>query len=338
MEAPELPGLPLDRLEEWLVEHVAPGCGPLHATRIAGGRSNLTYVVEGAQGRWIVRRPPVGEHLATAHDVAREYRVMAALQDTPVPVPPTVALCDDPEVLGAPFSVTGFVAGATYRLRSDLTSLGPERVRAVSERLVDTLVELHRVDPAAVGLGDLGRLSGFAARQAKRWFRQLEAVDTPHLGLAARLRDGIDAALPAAGRVGLVHGDFRLDNVLVGSDDHVAAVIDWEMATIGDTISDLALMVAYQQAARVFGDLVPSAATAPAHLTEAEVVQRYRTSSDADVTDAELEPYLALADLKIAGIVAGIAFRHRQGQTSGDGVDRLGALVEPLLRAGLEHV
>lgn len=335
---PSPPALPLDRLRTWLVDALPAGAGTvgdLDATQIPGGRSNLTFRVTDARHEWVVRRPPVGEHLATAHDVSREHRIIAALADTDVPVPRTWGLCTDTAVIGAPFYVMDFVEGSTYRNRDDLSGLSESRVLGISERSVDVLAAIHAVDLESTGLAGLGRPDGYLERQARRWCQQLERAGSPHVDLARALRDRILGAVPDAGHVGLVHGDFRLDNLLVGADDTVLAVIDWELSTVGDTLSDLALTLVYRRLAeRVRSDVVPNASTAPGHLDEAGMLDRYAAVSGRPLD--EIDVHLALASLKVAGIVAGIDDRFRRGQLTGAGVDRVGAVVGPLLESGVE--
>ena len=235
----EVPGLDLGALRAYL-DRETPGLleGELSARVLAGGKSNLTYAVSDASGATVVvRRPPLGHVLATAHDMAREHRVITALHDTAVPVPVTHACCEDEAVIGAPFYVMEHVAGTPYRQASELVALGPERTRAISERMVDTLVDLHAVDPRAVGLEDFGRPEGFLARQVKRWGTQLEGSRSRDLAGADELYAALTRGVPADQPPAIVHGDFRLDNLLVGLDggevgrDEVRAVLDWEMAT-----------------------------------------------------------------------------------------------------------
>lgn len=328
-------GLPLERLRNWLDDAHPEGCGELRARPITGGRSNLTFVVDDGEHTWVVRRPPIGEHLATAHDVAREHRVLAALSTTDVPVPGVLGLCEQQDVIGAPFFVMEYVEGATYRNAGDLTNIGPDRTRVLAERLVDTLATVHAVDLEATGLSGWGHPEGFLARQVRRWRAQLEATRTPHLDLVAALGDRLAAAVPSTGHVGLIHGDFRLDNVLVGGNDAVLAVIDWELSTVGDTMTDVALAVVYQRlAARVQGDLVPTASVAAGYLDEHEVLARYGEVAPHGLEYVDF--HLALASYKIAGIVAGIDDRYRKGQVAGAGVDRVGSVVRPLLASGLD--
>jgi aminoglycoside phosphotransferase (APT) family kinase protein len=332
-------GLDLDALARYFASQPAlADAGELSAQLIAGGRSNLTYSVTDGTSAWIVRRPPLGHVLATAHDMGREYRVMAALEGSGVPVPRMFSLCAEDDVLGAPFYVMEKVAGTPYRSAAQLDALGADRVRGISERVVDTLAALHSVDPAAVGLGDFGRPEGFLARQTRRWKKQLDFsrsrevpdLDALYTRLEARVEQG---ALPESS-VGIVHGDYRLDNLLVDDDDRVRAILDWEMATIGDPLTDLALLVAYDrmsdyESARTISD----AAMAKGFLRGDELVARYAAASDRDLSD--LSFHLGLAYFKIAVILEGIHFRYTLGHTVGEGFDLIGEVVAPLAEGGI---
>jgi aminoglycoside phosphotransferase (APT) family kinase protein len=203
---------------------------PLQGRLIAGGRSNLTYEVSDGTRSWVVRRPPLGHVLATAHDMAREYRVITALPDTSVPVPLSYALCTDPDVLGAPFYVMSAVNGVAYRTADQLSAVGPARARAIAERMVGTLALLHAVVPAEVGLADFGRPEGFLARQVRRWKKQLDASRSRPLPGIDELHDLLAANTPDGTSPTIVHGDYRI-NRLVGTMRVIAAVLDWEMAT-----------------------------------------------------------------------------------------------------------
>ncbi|CCH76354.1 putative phosphotransferase [Nostocoides japonicum T1-X7] len=329
------PGVDLVALRGWFPGHV-PGAtdAPLTGQLIAGGKSNLTYVVGDGERTWIVRRPPLGHVLATAHDMSREYRVITALRDTDVPVPTTYALCQDEEVIGAPFYVMERVAGTPYRHAAELEPLGADRTRAISTGLVDVLVALHHVDPQAVGLGDFGRAEGYLARQVARWRKQLDASRSRDLPGADELHDRLAAAVPSESAAGIVHGDYRLDNVLTDENDRLAAVLDWEMATLGDPIMDLAIMTLYGRLATVPGGFnVADASMAPGYLSEGEILQRYAGASGRDLSQFGF--YLGLAAYKLAAILEGIHFRYLHGQTVGDGFEHVGDAIHPLLDLGL---
>jgi aminoglycoside phosphotransferase (APT) family kinase protein len=330
---PAPPGLDLERLGTWFAQILGAG-DRLQASLVAGGKSNLTYVVSDGEQEWIVRRPPLGHVLATAHDMSREYRVMTALRDTAVPVPTTYAMCQDDSVVGAPFYVMERCVGTPYRKAAELGSLGAGRTRTVSTRLVDTLAALHQVDPAAVGLGDFGRAEGFLHRQVNRWKKQLDASYVRDLPEADELYQRLSADIPVESATGIVHGDFRLDNLLVDAQDRVTAVLDWEMATLGDPLADLAMLLVYHRLAKTAGgSLVADASTARGYLGETEVIERYAAGSDRDLSRFGF--YLGLAAFKLAAILEGIHYRYLQGQTVGGGFDNIGEAIHPLLAAGL---
>ncbi len=328
------PGLDLAGLRAHL-DRERPGLagGPLTARLIEGGRSNLTYAVTDGAASWVVRRPPLGHVLATAHDMAREFTVISGLHGTPVPVPEPVLLCEDASVTGAPFYVMEHVAGVPYRTARELSAIGPERTRAVVLALVDTLVELHAVDPAAAGLADFGRPDGFLERQLRRWGKQLAASRSRDLPGIDELSAALAARLPRSGPPSVVHGDYRLDNVLVGPDDSVRAVLDWEMSTLGDPLTDLGLLVMYSDRLPVEDSPVATTRDAPGHPDAAELVERYARRSGRDVS--RIDWYTAFAYFKLAVILEGIHYRFTLGQTVGGGFDRIGALVPVFIERGL---
>jgi aminoglycoside phosphotransferase (APT) family kinase protein len=332
------PGLDLPALARHL-DAACPGLvsGPLRATLISGGRSNLTFDLTDGKQRWALRRPPLGHVLPTAHDMAREYRVLSALADSPVPVPRTVLLSTDnavPAALGAPFYLMDFVPGRV--LRTPDQAPDAPRLRRLAVRLVDTLATLHSVDPIAVGLADFGRPDGFLLRQVERWSGQLarsRSRDVPGLDeLSARLGD----AVPVSQQVAIVHGDFRLANTIVGEDDdRIAAVLDWEMSTLGDPLVDVAALRLYSQSAQADGpdgQLGSGVHEIPLPGIDSLLVG-YSVRTGLDL--APLPWYSAFAHFKLAAILEGIHYRHALGQTVGSGFDRIGARVPPLVAAGL---
>lgn len=311
--------------------------GPLTSSLIAGGRSNLTFRLGDGVHDWVLRTPPRTGRTPSAHDVAREFRVTSALGVTDVPVAPAVALCEDESVLGGPFAVSGFVQGRTLQSAADLEELPEEMLAPLTHELMGALAALHRVDHVAVGLERFGRPDGYAARQLKRWAGQWELVGDPRLsGLASDLSAGLADALPRQQSTGIVHGDFRVDNALVRLDEassRVAAVVDWELSTIGDPVADVAMAVAYQHPAF---DLVvgsPSAWTSGALGDADRLVAAYELAGGVPLVD--LDAHLALAHFKIAVIAAGIDHRRRAGSGEGVGFDTAGDAVEPYLEAGL---
>ncbi|MFE5560723.1 phosphotransferase family protein [Streptomyces sp. NPDC056544] len=331
-------GLDLERLRGHL-DRVRPGmvAGALRGRLIEGGRSNLTYEITDGTARWVVRRPPLGHVLATAHDMRREHRVIEALHGTAVPVPEPLLLCEDEAVLGAPFYVMEFVDGVPYRTAEQLAAIGPERTRRAVLGLVDTLVDLHAVDPEAVGLGDFGRPEGFLDRQLRRWGKQLAASRGRELTGIDELHGALGRTLPDSPAPTVVHGDFRLDNVLIGGSpsgaDTVRAVLDWEMSTLGDPLTDLGLLVMYSSDLGLTGSPVSTTSGAPGHPTPAELVERYAARSGRDT--GAIAWYTAFAWFKLAVILEGIHYRYTLGQTVGAGFDRIGELVPVFIEHGL---
>lgn len=328
------PGLDLDRLRA-LLDRERPGLvnGPLTGRLIEGGRSNLTYAVSDGASRWVVRRPPLGHVLATAHDMKREHRVISALHPTAVPVPDPVLLCEDDSVLGAPFYVMEFVEGTPFRTSDQLAPLGPQRTRDAVLALVDTLVELHAVDPAAVGLADFGRPEGFLDRQLRRWGKQLDASRNRELAGIDELHAALGRELPTSPAPTVVHGDYRLDNVLIGPDDRIRAILDWEMSTLGDPLTDLGLLVMYSTRLELPDSPISTTASAAGHPEAAEIVERYAARSGRDVSAVSW--YTAFAWFKLAVILEGIHYRYTKGQTVGAGFDRIGELVPVFIEHGL---
>ncbi|MET9295523.1 phosphotransferase family protein [Streptomyces sp. NPDC003077] len=328
------PGLDLERLRGHL-DRERPGLvgGPLAAELIEGGRSNLTFRITDGTGRWVLRRPPLGHVLATAHDMRREHRVISALRPTAVPVPGALLLCEDETVIGAPFYVMELVPGTPYRTSRQLAALGPARVRAVVHTLVDTLVALHAVDPRAVGLADFGRPDGFLERQLARWSKQLAASRSRDLPGIDALREKLGASLPASPAPAVVHGDYRLDNVLVDEDDRITAVLDWEMSTLGDPLTDLGLLVMYGEQEDIPYTPLTTTSGAPGHPEPAELIERYAAGSGRDVR--HIAWYTAFAYFKLAVILEGIHYRFTLGRTLGAGFDRIGELVPRFVERGL---
>jgi aminoglycoside phosphotransferase (APT) family kinase protein len=297
----------------WLAAHDLEMRPPLRFDLIAGGHSNLTYRVVDTAGRaYALRRPPLGHVLATAHDMGREHRIMHALQGTPVPVPPLVGLCDDVAVNGAPFYVMRFVEGTVVRDRAVAATVDPAIRRTASASVVDVLAAIHAVDVDAVGLGELGRKDGYVARQLKRWRGQWEASKTADLPSIEAVHDRLVARIPDQVGAGIVHGDYRLDNCIIAADGSVAAVLDWELCTLGDTMADLAQLLAYWAEPDDDDYALESPPTAePGYFTRAEVIERYATQSGRDLSN--LDFYLAFANWKVACIIEGVYARYLSG-------------------------
>jgi aminoglycoside phosphotransferase (APT) family kinase protein len=325
-------GLDLGAVAAYLGEHCPEVgfSGPLGACLITGGLSNLTYELSDADGRaWVLRRPPLGHVLPTAHDMAREFRVTSALHGT-IPVARPHVLCQDESVIGAPFYIMEKVDGVVLRTRELRSALTPEQARSTCESLVDVLAALHTVDPAAVGLEGFGRPDGYLHRQLDRWDRQYGSSQSREVRGLFELSEGLRAAVPVTQRSTILHGDFRLDNVMFDG-EAVAAVFDWEMSTLGDPLADLGLLLTYWGG----GGGVMSA-DSPGFLNSREIVDRYATATDLIVDD--LDWYIALSHYKLAVILEGIYFRHTQGLTYGDGFERAGSAVASLVESGRMHL
>jgi aminoglycoside phosphotransferase (APT) family kinase protein len=343
--ADRLDGLDLDSLDRYLRSLGLERDGVLRGQFISGGRSNLTFRVYDDATSWLVRRPPLHGLTPSAHDMAREYKVVAALQDTPVPVARAIALCEDDSVLGAPFQIVEFVAGQVVRRRAQLEALGSRSViDGCVDALIKVLVDLHSIDPNAVGLGDFGKPSGYLQRQVRRWGSQWELVRLPddHRDAdVARLHSALEQAIPQQSRTAIVHGDYRIDNTILDADDPtvVRAVVDWELSTLGDPISDAALMCVYRDPAL---DLILSAQaawTSPLLPTADELADRYSLVSGRPLGHWEF--YMALAYYKLAIISAGIEFRRRmseQADGKDDGYDMAPEVVAPLIARGLSEI
>ncbi|MGW5861134.1 phosphotransferase family protein [Streptomyces sp. NPDC055239] len=329
-------GVELPALQRYFEAHV-PGCaGPLRVEPLHGGRSNLTYRVSDGTHRWVLRRPPLGVLTPTAHDMHREYRVVAALSGTGVPVADAVLSCRDPDVIGAPFCVVAFVEGTVLRDGDEAAALAHSDAQHAAEALVDALVALHSVDASAIGLGDFGRPEGYLERQVRRWRGQWDKVATRALPDLDALNTRLARALPASGAPAIVHGDYRLDNTLLAPGDfgRIAAIVDWEMATLGDPLADLGMLLMYWDPAcePVLGARhVPTAN--PGFPAGRELAERYAAASGRDITC--LPYYQALACFKLAVIAEGIHARFLAGQTVGTGFEHVGSAVPALLRSGL---
>ncbi len=315
-----------------------PGWATSTVTLVDGGKSNLTYFVDSPVGSVVLRRPPLGSVLPTAHDMGREFRVMAGLAGTSVPVPRMLHQCTDPAVLGQPFYVMERVQGHVCRntLPPGYADL-PEQRRAIGEALVSVLADLHAVDPAAVGLGEFGRPDGYLVRQVARWGKQWNATRVEGHDALDTLAQELAASVPASMRTGIVHGDYRLDNTMLDPTrpGRIAAVLDWEMSTLGDPIADLGILLVYWSQADDGGDrdnssVIPAATVLPGFPTRAQVAELYADRTGADLSSL---PWCeAFGFFKLAVVCAGIVARVRAGAMVGEGFggieERIGPLVE----------
>jgi aminoglycoside phosphotransferase (APT) family kinase protein len=330
-----LPGVDFVALTKWLdSEHPGLRAGPVSGELIAGGKSNLTYRITDGASVWALRRPPLAHVLPSAHDMGREFRVISALGGTDVPVARAIALCPDPEVLGAPFYLMSFVVGTVFDQADRLAALTPELATRACEELVDTLLELHSIDPASVGLADFGRPDGYLARQVKRWHAQWRASETSPRPELDELVERLTATMPAQGAPAIVHGDYRLTNVIYRTDvSGIAAVVDWEMATLGDPLADVGLLAVYHRLAAVSDGVMPAMSPDNGFLSAEQMAARYADGAGRDLS--QLDWYIAFGYYKLAVISEGIHYRYLQGKTVGEGFSQMGDRVPQLLDAAL---
>jgi aminoglycoside phosphotransferase (APT) family kinase protein len=311
-------------VEAWIAEHVPRLTPPLQWIRLQGGHSNLTYQLRDAAGMLaVIRRPPQGQLLPKAHDMSREWAVISALGPTSIPVPEALAFCESPAITGAWFYVMGWVEGRPLYSAADTLAWVPEDRRpTLAHSFFDVLADLHAVDPDAVGLGGLGKRDGYVARQLKTWYRSWTAsvepaqYDDPR---AHALQRYFLDHLPEQGPARVVHGDYGLHNCLIGEDSRIAAVLDWEISTLGDPLADLAYAL----------NQFPEAGTSPAGLGSAtdvaglpsrrELAQRYAERTSRDLSN--LDYYIGFNRWKSAAILHGVYARYVEGKKSSRDVD-----------------
>ncbi len=327
------------RLGGWISANVAGAAALSGISLISGGRSNLTYRLDLGSGgdaeALVLRRPPLGHVLPTAHDMTREYRVLSALTGTDIPVPVPVAFCDDTEIVDAPFYLMRYVPGRVLRTREQGADVTGEQARELSELVVDTLAAIHGVDVEAVGLAGFGRPEGYMTRQLARWQRQWELSNTRPMAGYDELVRRLEAGLPRSGAGTLVHGDLRLDNMLVtlAPVTSVAAVVDWEMSTLGDPLADLGLTLMYWTDPGEDDWLRISAGgsitTMPGFLRRADAAARYAALTGRDLS--AIGYYIAFGCFKLAVVLEGIHARFLQQKTVGEGFEREGPAVPKLI-------
>jgi aminoglycoside phosphotransferase (APT) family kinase protein len=337
--AGEIPGIDVPRVTDWFVEHLDGVVAPLEFTLIAGGRSNPTFRVVDATGRaFALRRPPVSHVLPTAHDLGREHRLITALGPAGIPVPRALGLCTDESVNGRPFYVMEFVDGHILRDQAMAERAFNEATRAaIGPHMASTLAALHAVDVDEVGLGDLARHDGYVERQLKRWsgqYAQMAVAGVDHGGIVEQVAAELAARIPEQRAVSVVHGDYRLDNMVLADDGSVRAILDWEICTLGDPLADVGLLMVYWTEA---GDELPvlgiAPTLAPGFSSRADLLDAYADASGRDVADV---PYfMAFGYWKLACILQGVYARYVGGAGSGDSgsVDEFPRHVERLARA-----
>jgi aminoglycoside phosphotransferase (APT) family kinase protein len=319
-----VPGIHVDSVTDWLVASVAGAVAPFTFDPIAGGHSNLTYRVTGDDGtRFVLRRPPLGHVLASAHDMGREHRILAGLRQSAVPVPPVVGYCEDLSINEAPFYVMRFVDGHVLRDRPASEAALDEAARgAASKSIVDTMAAIHAVDLDAAGLVDLGRHEGYIQRQLKRWYGQWNQGKTRELDAVDRVHDALLQRIPPQGATTIVHGDYRLDNCMVDDRGTVIAVLDWEICTLGDPLADLGLLQVYWTGP---GDAdsawTGTATTAPGFWDRRQLAERYAEVSGRSIE--QLDFYVAFAYWKLACILEGVYSRYLGGALGERSADEL---------------
>jgi aminoglycoside phosphotransferase (APT) family kinase protein len=332
-------GIDASNVTTWFAEHVPQAVAPLTFDRVAGGHSCLTYVVTDAEAdRYVLRRPPLGHVLATAHDVAREHHIMGGLAETPVPVPRMLGVCEDLAVNDAAFYVMSYVDGTVLHDRSVVDDALPtvELRRRLSEHVVEVLVALHAVDIQAVGLGDLARSSSYLTRQLKRWAAQWEASKTRELPGMERLHEWLVERQPPETETTIVHGDYRLGNMLVGPDGTVRAILDWELCTVGDPLADLSYLVrSWASPDDDPGPNIDPPTRAGGFADHGALVARYAELSGRDVSD--LGYWMAFNAWRSAAIGEGVYRRYIDGRMGAlpDDVEAYARSVDRSVEAGL---
>jgi aminoglycoside phosphotransferase (APT) family kinase protein len=328
---PDVPGIDATRVTAWIAAHVAAVQPPLRFAFISGGRSNLTYKLTDACGQsCVLRRPPLGQILESAHDMGREFRILRAIGQTDVPVPVALGLCTDPTVTGAPFYLMSYVDGAVLQGPGDAEALSAADRGRLGCEVVDNLVRLHRLDPDRVGLGDLGRKEDYIARQLRRWAKQWASSQQRELPLMDAVHQSLARAIPTQRGATIVHGDYRLGNMLTKG-AHVLAVLDWELCTLGDPLADVGYLLNNWVAPGEPLIAAGSPTGAGGFGSRDEITSRYAAATGFDLTD--INYYRAFSYWRLAVISEGIYARYRHG-AMGDG----SATVPEIFRERVERL
>jgi aminoglycoside phosphotransferase (APT) family kinase protein len=334
--------LDLTRLEPFLLRHFPGSTGPLAVEQFPSGHSNLTYLVRLGDREFVLRRPPFGSKVKSAHDMSREYRVLSKLHPAYSPAPKVVLYSDDESVLGAPFYLMDPIRGII--IRRNLPRYFPfaeDTARRLSESFIDNLARLHALDYAKIGLAELGKPEGYLERQVRGWIERYAGSQTHDLQEVAKIAAWLNQNMPASGAATLIHNDYKYDNVVLDPADitKIIGVLDWEMATIGDPLTDLGTTLAYWVDAQDPEELqrlrwCPS--NHPGSLTRAQLLARYAQATGRDVSSMNF--YLAFARFKIAVIVQQIYYRYHQGLTKDARFATMPELIKTLLRASLRGI
>ena len=304
--------VPTDALSQWITANVASARGPIDVTHLSGGSSNLTFRVRDDANDWVLRRPPVGAFLATANDMGREYRVQTGLRTTDVPVPQTVAMCEDDTVIGVPFYLMNFVDGIVYSDTDQVAHLDETQALAATDELIDVLARLHAVDFEAVGLGQLGKPAGFLERQVNRWCTQWEKSKQRDLPAIDEVAKRLQRSIPAHTDASIVHGDYSFNNTMWSRSDpsKMVAVLDWEMSTLGDPLTDLGMVSVYwgEAGALMWRNRSPQPhRTNPGFPAGDHLLARYEATSSRSIRDIDV--YRVLAVFKLSIITEGALAR-----------------------------
>ena len=306
-------GIDHDRVTAWLVENIDGTTAPFEFSLIAGGRSNLTFTVTDANGtKYVLRRPPTGAVLATAHDMAREHRIISAVGNTAVPVPPALGLCVDEEVNGAPFYVMGYVDGVVLDGVERAEPMTIEHRRSAGFHLIDVLADLHDVDVDAVGLGDLAKRDGYVERQVRRWSTQWEKSKTRELPAIDEVAKRLAAQLPVQRGVAIAHGDYRFGNCLTDIENgRISAVLDWELCTLGDPLADVGYLGVYWADSGTQQLRSNDPTGIEGFPTYAELLERYAIRTGRDLSN--IDYYVAFSSWRLAVISEGVYARFLHG-------------------------
>lgn len=335
------PGIDAEAVTAWFGRHVPAARGPLGFSLIEAGHSNMTFVVSDASGRrWVLRRPPLHTVLATAHDMGREHRAIAALHPVGFPVPRPLGLCTEAAVNGAPFYVMEHVEGRVIRDATDAAALPRRTRRALSRSLVEVLAQLHSFDPDAVGLADHGRRDGYVARQLRRWLRQVTGTDAAERPEIRDVHDHLAARIPEQGTTGIVHGDYRLDNCIVSGDGRVRAVLDWELCTLGDVLADVAMLLTYWSEPGDGAQALDNPPTAvPGFYSRAELLEAYAECSGRSLD--QIDFYLAWGAWRLACILIGVQARYLAGAMGDkaplEGIESFAGRIDGLVARARHH-
>ncbi|HXZ14332.1 MAG TPA: phosphotransferase family protein [Candidatus Sulfotelmatobacter sp.] len=330
------------RLESFLKEKFPGIPGPLSVQQFPSGHSNLTYLVRLGEREMVLRRPPFGSKVKTAHDMGREFRVLSKLHSTYPPAPKVLLFCEDDSILGAPFYLMEPIHGVIIRRQlPEGIDFTPQIARGLSESFIDNLARLHGLDYAAIGLSDLGKPQGYLERQVRGWIERYHGSRTHDISEVSRISTWLAGNIPPASGAALIHNDYKYDNIVLDSADitKIIGVLDWEMSTIGDPLSDLGSTLAYwvdpgdpEEMQKIRWG--PS--TAPGSLTRAQLAERYAQASGRDVSP--MPYYLAFARFKVAVIIQQIYYRYAQGLTKDPRFARMPEIVAVMLRASMRCI